>query len=131
MKGATQVIGVVMAVIIAAAIMVLSFRILGTANQGIEDIENTGKTQQQRLSGVQSIAQSCEDWMTGDTYSANSVLNTYKLPEKMRPYDDVWKYCGDLLDETAKECYDPDVDRGDCAGGGIISASADIISVYE
>ncbi|MBR9680584.1 MAG: hypothetical protein GOU98_02045, partial [Candidatus Altiarchaeota archaeon] len=53
MKGATQVIGVVMAVIIAAAIMVLSFRILGTANQGIEDIENTGKTQQQRLSGVQ------------------------------------------------------------------------------
>ena len=129
MKGATQVIGVVIAVIIAASILVLSFRILGTANKGIEDIQDTGKTQQQRLAGVQSLAQTCDDWMTGETYSSNSILNTYELTTKMRPYDDIWKYCGELLDDTAKECYDTDVDRGDCAGGGFISSSADIISI--
>lgn|GEM_PF-3017109 len=129
MKGATQVIGVVMAVIIAASIMVLSFRILGSANKGIDDIENTGKTQEQRLAGVQSVAQTCQDWTTGDTYKADAILNTYKLPDKMRPYDDVWKYCGEPLDEIAKKCFDVDKDRGECAGNGYISSGSTTISL--
>ena len=124
MKGVSNVITVVMAVIIAAAIMVISFRVLGSATEGLEDIEGTAKTQQQRLAGVQSLSQACEDWLYGDKYEANAILQTYELPDKMRPYEDVMRACGEPIEDLARECFNAQEAVRDCAGNGYISASA-------
>lgn len=123
MKGVSNVITVVMAVIIAAAIMVISFRVLGTATSGIEDIEEQGKTYQQRLAGVQSLSQACTDWLYGDKYEAGAILETYELPNKMRPYSKVSDTCGSDLESVARECYNEQEVTRDCAGNGYIKAS--------
>jgi hypothetical protein len=127
MRGVSNVITVVMAVILAASIMVLAFNILGSAREGIEDIEGTSKTQQQRLAGVQSLSKACQDWMFGDKYLAEAILNTYDLPNKMRPYEDVKRACGDNLESLARECFNTEEGYRDCAGNGYISASAPVV----
>ncbi|MBR9689382.1 MAG: hypothetical protein GOV01_00595 [Candidatus Altiarchaeota archaeon] len=123
MRGVTQVITVVMAVIIAASIMVISFKILGTANRGIDDIKSSAATQQQRLTGIQGLSQACDDWVTGDKFDAEAILKTYKLPDKMRPYTKVYDACGRDLEDVAKTCFNEQDITKDCAGNGFIISS--------
>lgn len=124
MKGDTsQAIVIVIAVIIAAAILIFSLKILGTANQGVTDIQNTGKTQQQRLVGAQGLAQTCNDWLTGDKFNAKSILQTYKLPDKLRPYKTSYSACGEDLYKTAQKCFNEQDVTKECAGNGYIKST--------
>jgi len=125
MKGASNVIMFIIAVIIAASILLLSFDILGLAKGGIEDITGTGQTYQQRLAGVQSLSQVCNDWMGGEKFNAESILKVYKLPDKIRPYRDLWNGCGEDLESLANECFNEREATRDCAGNGFIRADAD------
>lgn len=124
MRGASNVIMFIIAVIIAASILLISFDILGIAKGGIEDITGTGETYQQRLAGVQSLSQVCSDWLYGNKYSAESILKVYKLPDKMRPYKDLWNGCGEDLESLANECFNEQEATRDCAGNGFISSDA-------
>lgn len=123
MRGINNVITIVMAVITAAAILIISFNVLGSTTEGIEDIEKTAETQQQRLQGVQSLSQACQDWLYGNKYSAADILETYRLPDKMRPYTKVYDTCGADLEAVARECYNEQEVTRDCAGNGFIKAS--------
>lgn len=129
MRGVSNVITVVMAVILAASIMILAFNVLGTAKEGIEGIKGTAKTQQERLAEVQSLSKACSDWIYGgEKYKAKAILETYELPDKMRPYRDARYVCGDELEDLAQECLTQEGEGyGDCAGSGYISASAPIV----
>lgn len=123
MKGATsQAITVVIAVIIAASILIFSLKIIGSANQGVTDIQNTGETQQQRLVGAQGLVQSCNDWLTGNKFNAKSILQTYKLPDRLRPYEKAYSACGEDLYKTAQKCFNEQDVTYECAGNGYIKS---------
>ena len=129
MKGVTQVITVVMAVIIAAAIMVLSFNVLSSARRGIDDVNELGEKYQQQLAGVVGLSEACSDWLYGNKFDAGKILQTYELPTKMQPYDKVRDTCGSDLEAVARECYNEQETTRDCAGDGLIKASITEISL--
>ncbi len=131
MKGAVEsVLPLVLGVIIAGAVLVIGFGIMGRAKGGVEDIWNTGANFQQRLDAMDSLYRSCNDWMTGsERYSADAILNTYKLPDRMRPYRKVWDACGRDLEEVAQKCYaQTEGDNRRCAGKGYILSSYDAMT---
>jgi hypothetical protein len=88
------------------------------------------------------LSQACQDWLYGDKYDADAILQTYKLPDKMRPYDKVFSTCGDDLESVARACFNEQDITRDCAGNGFIKSSitemsictkvcSNIISTYE
>ena len=130
MKGAAEsVLPLVLGVIVAGAILVIGFGIMGRAKGGVEDIWNTGASFQQRMDAMDGLYLSCNDWMTGaERYNADSILNTYKLTDRMRPYRYVWASCGEELEEVAEKCYVQQEDSGECAGKGYISSEESIMT---
>ena len=128
MKGAAEsVLPLVLGVIIAAAVLVIGFGIIGKAKSGVEDIWNTGASFEQRLDAMDGLYLACNDWMSGsERYKAESILTTYKLPDRMRPYRRVWDACGMELEEVAQHCYSQtESDSRMCAGKGYILSSYD------
>ncbi|MBR9681961.1 MAG: hypothetical protein GOV00_04150, partial [Candidatus Altiarchaeota archaeon] len=128
MRGSVEsVLPLVMGVIIAGAILVIGFGIMGKAKGGVEDIWNTGANFQQRMDAMDGLYLSCDDWMTGaEKYKAEAILDTYKLPDRMRPYKYVWAACGENLEELSQRCYtQSDEDGKYCAGRGFLQASND------
>lgn len=122
MKGDSNVIFLIIAVIVGASILLMSLGIIGKASRGIDDIQNTGLTEQQRLAGAVSLSQTCEQWLYGDKYSAEAILSTYKLPEKMKPFSSVDLACGENIKTLAQNCLTREVSG--CAGDGLIESDA-------
>ena len=122
MRGIAQILPLVMGVIIAGSLLVIGFKILGKASGGVESLWGMGESFQQRYLSAQSLASSCEDWLYGDRYNARAILEVYKIPDKMRPYRDLWYKCGEPLLEIAQECYTRKESYGKCAGNGYINA---------
>lgn len=118
-----QVIPLVLGVIIAGALLVIGFTVIGQAKGGIEDLQETGANFQQRLDAMDNLYLACRDWTTGDRYNAEKILNTYKIPDRMKPYKYPRTRCGDPLEELAQRCYKQGSSYGsECAGDGYISA---------
>lgn len=115
MKGDSNVIFLVIAVIIGASILLLSLGILGKVKRGVDDM---GPVEEQMV----SLSQTCENWLYGDKYSAEAIINTYKLPEKMRPFSSAKSACGDEIEELAQKCITSTASG--CAGEGIIKSDA-------
>ncbi len=127
MRGFNQVIMLVIMVIIGSSLLFLGLKTIGMVGGGIKDIQNIGTSERQKFENMQSLASACEDWLYGDKYSADAILNTYRLPARMRPYVRVWSICGEELNNIAQNCYKETEVTRDCAGGGYLKADSYVI----
>lgn len=135
-----QVIPVVMGIIIAGTLLILGFKVIGQSSLGIENIWKTGQSQTNRMNPVDMYT-ICSDWLSAGSqkYNSKEILETYKIHELMKPYDDLRACCGELIEDYATECYSGEETRH-CAGDGYvqsdevsvcINACSNIIKTYE
>ncbi len=122
MKGASNVIFVVVAIILGILVLAISMGMLKTTNQGFKNQEERSKEFVKSLD-TDTLEMACRELTSGKTYNykADVFLEQLKIPELLKALPNIWERCGSKLETVAFECYKntPSATTENCNGNYI------------